>query len=329
MSLLPSSKVANILVISLSNIGDIILTFPVIDILRENFPNADLSVVTGPKGETLLSGNPALKSIYVFHKKQPFYQTIKWIFSLRRQHFDLVVDLRNTAIPAFLGAKFTTPFFSGKRPGEHMRAKHLRRLRSVYPFPSEAKNKCALQYSIEDGQFVDDLLKRKLVAGQKKMVLVAPGAADQGKRWPFERFAAACDEIINRYDFSIIFIGDQKDTSVVEAVMSKMRNKAMDFSGLINLKQLACLIGHATMMITNDSAPLHMASYLGLPVLGLFGPTDPCQYGPWSLHSASIKKAKPPGLTPEECMEMISPDEVLEAVEKMLANIFGRQMVNG
>ena len=67
--MLDKSKVKKILVISLSNIGDVVLTFPVIDILKRDFPDAQVSVVIGPKGQELLAGNPFIRS-YVFNKKQ-------------------------------------------------------------------------------------------------------------------------------------------------------------------------------------------------------------------------------------------------------------------
>ena len=73
--LIDKSKIKKILVISLTNIGDVVLTFPVIDILKENLPDAKISVLIGPKAESLLKGNPVLDKVYVFNKHQPFLET--------------------------------------------------------------------------------------------------------------------------------------------------------------------------------------------------------------------------------------------------------------
>ena len=93
------STIKKILVISLSNIGDIVLTLPVIDILRHDFSDAKVSVVIGAKGEPLLKGNPIFENIYIYIKRQPLKDLFAWMGKLRRENFDLVVDLHNTAIP--------------------------------------------------------------------------------------------------------------------------------------------------------------------------------------------------------------------------------------
>jgi len=76
--------------VSLTNIGDVILTFPVIDIIRNDFPSAKLFVVIGPKAETLLKGNPYLEKCYIFDKHQSALKSLSWIKALRQEHFDLV-----------------------------------------------------------------------------------------------------------------------------------------------------------------------------------------------------------------------------------------------
>jgi len=112
---LKKSKIRKILVISLTNIGDVILTFPVIDILKRDFSSAKLSVVIGPKAESLLKGNPHLENIYIFDKRQPFLKTVAWVNELRKEKYDLVVDLRNTAIPFLIFPEYMTTFIDKRQ----------------------------------------------------------------------------------------------------------------------------------------------------------------------------------------------------------------------
>ena len=77
-------RIKKILVMSLSNLGDIILTFPVIDILRRDFDQADLSVMVGPKGKTLLIDNPKIDHLYVYDKGMPVNNKIRWAMELRK-----------------------------------------------------------------------------------------------------------------------------------------------------------------------------------------------------------------------------------------------------
>ena len=106
--MLNKSEINKILVISLTNIGDVILTFPVIDILKEDFPSAKLSIVIGPKAESLFCDNPHLEKVHIFNKHQLPFKTLRWVLGMRKEHFDLVVDLRNTAIPFMISPRYRT-----------------------------------------------------------------------------------------------------------------------------------------------------------------------------------------------------------------------------
>src|ERR1700690_3035462 len=95
-----------ILVVSQTNIGDVVLTCPVIDILRRDFPKAKIDVVTGPKAVSLFEGNAGLR-VKVFDKQAPLRQKIAWFIGLIRERYDCVVDLRRTALALFLMPHFS------------------------------------------------------------------------------------------------------------------------------------------------------------------------------------------------------------------------------
>ena len=101
--LLKGSKPKRILVVSQTNIGDVILTCPVIDILRRDFPQAQMDVIVGPKAVSLFGDNPHLR-IKVFDKQASLTQKIRWFLGLYQQHYDCVVDLRRTALAFFFNA---------------------------------------------------------------------------------------------------------------------------------------------------------------------------------------------------------------------------------
>jgi len=189
------SKIHKILVISLTNIGDVVLTFPVIDILKRDFPSAELSVVIGPKAESLLKGNPHLQKIYIFNKHQPPLKSFAWIRELKREHFDLVIDLRNTAIPFMIFPRYRTSCRVGDISGLHMREKHLRRLESIYHAEKMVDQRSALFISPESKAHVDSVIEKEIGRGCRYAV-VAPGAADSSKRWTQEGFASVCDVLV-------------------------------------------------------------------------------------------------------------------------------------
>ena len=104
-----AQKIKKILVISLTNIGDVILTTPVLSVLRERFPESEITVVAGPKGVPLLTGSRTIDRVIPFDKKAPWWRTAAFTFGLWKERFDLVVDLRNTGFPLFLGSRYRTP----------------------------------------------------------------------------------------------------------------------------------------------------------------------------------------------------------------------------
>jgi len=144
---LDKSKIKKILVISLSNIGDCILTFPVVDILFRDFPRSKISIVTGPKAAALVEGNSHFENCFIYDKHQVFVKTLIWLMRLRKEKYDLVIDLRNTAIPILIGARQRNSLWLNKSTYEHMKDKHLMRLRSVYTFSSESEKKYSIEVS--------------------------------------------------------------------------------------------------------------------------------------------------------------------------------------
>ena len=324
MKSLDRSKINRILVISLTNIGDVILTFPVIDILKRDFPSARLSIVIGPKAESLFCGNPNLDNVYVFDKHQSLLKTLSWVFQLRRQRFDLVVDLRNTAIPFMISPRHRTSCRVDKVSNTHMRDKHLNRLRSVHAFEAEDSAPKALFIPEPDKNYIDELINKKIETGQK-YVVIAPGAADSSKRWSEEDFAFVCDRLIEDHNVKIVFVGGEEDRKVVQRIDKLMEAGSLNLCGRISLVRLAELFAHCFFTIVNDSAPMHLASYLNVPVLALFGPTDPQKYGPWGTRSHMIKKGfdcpacrNPKNFHKHTCMQAISKKDVLDAINRFI-----------
>lgn len=310
------SEIKKILVVSLTNIGDVILTFPVIDILKKDFPSAKLSVVIGPKAESLFCENPFLDQVYIFDKHQPPLKSLLWISRLRRERFDLVVDLRNTAIPLMISPRYRTSYRMKKTNGLHMKEKHLNRLESVYVPETHATEQCALFVTKKDEEYVDQLIDRE-VGHDGRYVIIAPGAADHSKRWPEENFSSVCDRLIKDHNVKIIFVGNEEDRKVARRINKFMIADTANLCGRTNLVQLAGLFKRCFFTIVNDSAPMHLASYLNIPVLALFGPTDPSRYGPWSLRSCFLRKneacqacANPKLKKEHACMASITDEDV-------------------
>lgn len=173
---------------------------------------------------------------------------------------------------------------------------------------------------------VENLLKT--YAAASGLVVISPGAKSHIKRWTKEGFARLCDRLIEELELIPVMVGDEQDKKIIAEIMAfmKKKDKVLDLSAKLTLRQLGALMERARLVITNDSAPLHIASAVGARVLAIFGPTDPKKYGPLGKFDKVIKKmldCSPCEVAQcgkdHECMNLIGADEVFEAAKRMLS----------
>ncbi len=320
MMILDKEKIKKIFVFSLSNIGDVVLTFPVIDILKRDFPQAQLDVAVGPKAVSLLQRNELINDVYIFNKQLSWKEQWQWVKGLRKNRYDLFVDLRNTMVPLLVGPAYRTSLFMTRLKNGHMLHQHLHRLHTVYSYGEQEAEKISLGMTADDRAFIDEKLLA-LPEGEP-LIILSPGAADQNKRWPAANFAELCHILFEKYHAQIILAGDNDDKEIAQTIVKKLTSHPalQDWTGQTTLPRLGCLISKSVMVITNDSAPMHLASYLNAPTLALFGPTNPTHYGPWGDACFYIKKGDAcqrcrdrKAIKPHTCMESIAVREVADS----------------
>ena len=313
--LLKNSDPKRILVVSQTNIGDVVLTCPVIDILRNDFPKAKIDVVVGPKAVSLFEDNPYL-SIKVFDKRAPLRKRFEWFSDLYRTHYDCVVDLRRTMLGFLLMPRYATPL-TAVRLQAHKKEMHLNRLRQVYDFDSPSQKQYAVLTTKEDEQFFEGAVAPAL-KGQS-FVVIAPGAAAFDKRWHPKGFAAVADHLSASY--KIVFIGDAKDAEIVDEIQGHMKSSSISLAGKINLRQLAFVLKKCLWALTHDSGVMHLACYFNVPVVTLWGPTDINRYAPWSSKSVIVRRNEkcqrcqdPKSEATHNCMSFIEVEDVISAI---------------
>ena len=316
------SEINRILVITLSNIGDIILTTPVISTLLKEFPKVRIDVMVGPQGREIFEKDPNVFKVIIYDKHMTIGEKRRLQLKLKKLRYDLVVDIRNTVFPLLIGPKYRTATIQKfPRSVLHSRKRHLYRLKSV-----GIDNLEELPYihiTKEDDAHVEKLLKENGVADP--IVVVNAGAKSHLKRWTIDGFAEVSDRLISECRTSVVFVGLQDDEPIVKEIMTKMKNKPHNFVNRTNVRQLAGLLKRSRLLITNDSAPLHLGGAVGVKVVALFGPTDPRKYGPIGEFDVVIKEKlscapceSAQCVRNYECMRLISPDTVFDAAKMMI-----------
>jgi len=317
------SQVKRILVITLSNVGDIILTTPVIRTLAKEFPAARIDVMIGPNGKEIFERDPRIFKVIIYDKHMPMIQKRRLQLKLKRLKYDVVVDLRNTIFPLLIGPKYRTSTVQ-KFPKElvHKKEHHLYRLKSLGIENMEEPS--YIYIAEDDEEYISKLLEENNI-NKDRMIVVSPGAKSHLKRWVDDGFAKVCDRLIDECSASIVFVGQDKDDEVIKNIASRMKNHSFNLVNKTNLRELASLLKRAKLLITNDSAPMHLGCAIGIKVLALFGPTDMKKYGPTGEFDVVINKRlfcspceRAVCKYGYECMKLISPDEVFDAARMMV-----------
>lgn len=313
----------SILIVTLSNLGDVIMTTPVMMTLASKFPQANITIVVGPKARCLLEKSPHIYRIIVYDKRAKLLAKWKFLQELRKEKYDWVVDLRNTAIPFLVSCKKRSPLFR-KFKKINMRERHLEILTMMglsvgYPasfrFFDQADEKSCLQK-----------LAPKGILEQSGWILVAPGAASERKRWSVEYFREVVLRLLDRTNQKILLVGAENERSIAEAVKKHMRPSVQVLCGETTMPETAALISKASLVIANDSAIMHLGYELGTPTIGVFGPTDHKKYGHEgkyfriALEDASLCSCGSHKLPYAErsCFHDLGPDKVFELAMELL-----------
>jgi len=324
-----SPRTQRVLIIGPSNIGDAILAGDVVAAVREQHPDAHLTLVVGERAQALFAGDPRIQTLVNADAFSSPMGRLQLALSLWRYQPQVVVDLRHTLYPMLLKPLSAWRYLrQPPRRLVHMRERHLWKLQTQVPAAAEsASSNGSLWLSPKDAAHIEQLLKRWRVDASRPIVIICPGARSHIKRWTAEGFAALADRLIADAGVSVIFCGEPEEEVVVEEVLTSMHRPAHNAVGLTTIRQAGALMQRAKLVITNDSASLHLASAVNVPTVAIFGPTDANKYGPTATRSRTIRRQL--FCSPceqalcrfnHECMRFITAEEVYDAAKILLGD---------
>ena len=321
-------------------LGDLILTTPLISSLKALYPDSHISLIAKPFGKEVFKNNPYLDELIIFDKKKQ--STFSLIKKLKVSKFDIAISPHRShrasyslflaRIPERIGFdKAGFSFLYTKRAKHTFDGTHEidRNFRLLEFLPNFDKNKLQKYPQIflteEENNFYKNFTLEK-----NNYIVVAPGSKWQTKKWTEEGFR----EVIKRLseDFKIVLIGGKEDIQTSEKILEGLNIKnIINITGKTNLRQSFSIIKNAKALISNDSAPVHMAVAFNTPVVDIYGPTT-TDLGFYPYRNGIVVEIKnlncrPCGLhghnqCPEKhfkCMKLISPDMVINSLEKLLS----------
>lgn len=287
MPLLP--EVRHIAVLRANGIGDLMFALPALDALRAAYPQAIITLLATPWHRSFLAGRAApVDEVVVVppslgvrndsaRAEDPAALDL-FFAKMRRRHFDLALQMHggganSNPFVARLGARTTAGLRSAGAPrldheipylyyqSEVMRLLEVVGLVGADPVNFEPKLP-AVEADVAEA-------RSALPGGDSPPVVIHPGAGDPRRRWPTKAFAAVADAL-SRAGAAVAVVGSGQDAPLTEAVVSAMREPAVDLAGRLSLGGLAGLASISRVVVSNDSGPLHLAAAVGAPTVGIF-----------------------------------------------------------
>ena len=351
---LSPEKIEKILIIRLSAIGDVVHCLPTLRILRQKFPQAQISWAVDELTANLLEGHPYLSQVIVIpardlEKKLKKLSTLSQSISdikkiarqLREEKFDLVIDLHGllksglvsyfTRAPIRLVyplARDFSQFFATHRvplisSSPHVVDKYLDTVR--YLGLEIDKVEFPLGLGKKEEAFAERFFKASGLAKEQLLLGLNPGASRLNKQWPPQKFAQLGDRLIKQYNCQIIIFGSPGDLPLVREIASQMKSTPILAGGKTSLKELSALISRCDLLVSGDTGPLHLAVAAQVPVVALFGPTDYHYSGPYGEKKQVVSKQLlcgpcfRKGDCPRKtiCLKGIEVEQVMKAVKKL------------
>jgi len=321
-------NVKEIILVSLSCIGDVLLTTPVMENLKLNFPGSSLTVVAGPTAMPILDRHSSVDRTIVYDNKnrhRGFAGITRLVKELRTSKYDMAVDLRNTAIPYFLRSRYKITSYrahikNNDANGRHAIDRHLDVLEMAEINVMTRRISVTLPPDVVD--HVESFIEGTGLGGMK-LAAVYPEAGSLYKRYPSELFEEALRMLDSDSDTHFLAVGAEDDRETCENLASAMDGRMTSIAGRLDILELGALLQKCGVMISNDSGPMHLSAAVGTPTVALFGPTDANRYGPrgdshrilW--HREECNPCKYPVCGRESCINKIPPASVARAASEI------------
>lgn len=277
-----AGNVRHILFITLSCVGDVVMSTPVLQALHHRFPDARIDVVADSRASLLLSRCPYVGEILHKDKKALLRGAPGLVWRLRRRRYDLIVDLRTDGLAWLLRSRRRLSKRSGPAYGPHSVERMMGVIRSLH---GEATIPAARVWLQEADRRYASMRLADMPEGE--WLALAPGSAGarDRKAWPAANYAALANAMRDCYD-GVILAGGPDDRDLVEAIARDLCLPYLDATDT-DLIQLAALLEHCRLFVGSDSGPGHIAAAVGVPTLTLFG-RDHRDCLPWGGGAAGL-----------------------------------------
>ncbi len=336
-----AQKIERILVIKFSALGDILLITPSLGALRNKFKKAKIYCLTSLAGSKILGNCPYLDDLIIYDKAQDssLADLLKVASKLRGILFDKVIDFQNNsrshalAFLSLAGQRYgydngKLSFLLNKRIKEKglelSPVKHQEKTLNLLGIKLKSEG-LEIWPTKADQDYVGELMKSNWLDKASPIVGIHIGASKAWptKLWPARSICACIDELA-KANIRVILMGSDSEKERAELILRESKSSVVNFCAKTSILQLAALIKRCSCILTYDSLAMHMASAVGVPFVGLFGPTDPARHLPPTKKYITVRKdmqcspCYKRDCQANRCMAEITPIEVASAIKSLI-----------
>lgn len=354
----------NILCVRLDSLGDVLLTSPAFAAMKHGRPESRLTLLTSPSGAAAGRLIPEIDDIVVYESpwmkpararggpsdpdSAPDRQMIERLAAAHYEAAVIFTVYSQSPLPAALLCHLAdiplrlahcrenpyhllSDWVREPEPDQFVRHEVQRQLDLVATVGAKCDDDRLRLAVPEDAR--RRLLRRLAelgINGSIPWLVMHPGSTAASRRYPPEKFAVAADRLAE-LDFRVIFTGDRSEHELVESIRQRMNSASYSLCGQLELAELAALVEAAPVVISNNTAPVHVAAAVGTPVVDLYALTNP-QHTPWRVPHRVLFRDVPckycyKSVCPQghhDCLRLVEPEQVVQATIDLLTKT-GRQ----
>lgn len=334
-----ASSISKILLVRTDRIGDVVLSLPMLPVLKKRFPSASISVLVRPYTKELVEHHSCVDEVILWDESKGMKPYVEL---LREKRFDMAIvpyPRFNLAmitylagIPIRVGTGFRWySFLFNKRIYEHRKdAKrheveynlNLLTTIGIEPMPETVFE---FAVSAEVQRKVDDRLASDHV---EKFAVLHAGSGGSARDWSLENFAKLGDAVRKEFGMTIVLTGGKNESELTARLSSLMNGPSMNYTGAFSITELGALFSRASLFVANSTGPLHIAAMVGTPVIAFYPPIiqcSPVRWGPYTKKKrvftadnthCSLCKGGP--CISNVCMDQITVEQVISGMRELL-----------
>jgi lipopolysaccharide heptosyltransferase II len=327
----PVSTLQRLLFIRPGGIGDAVLLAPAIISLKKTYPDCQITILAEQRNAAIYTLVPGVAKVFCYDRLYEFIQAL-------RGRYDVVIDTeqwhRLSAVAArLIRAPVKIGFDTNERRrmfthgirydlGAYESDNFFALLKPLGVDSQRGIGAVSIELPLQSISRANELLQP---LSSDSFVVIFPGASIEEKRWGAERFRLVV-KLLTEAGYQVVVVGGQEDCTDGDVITSEA---GMNLAGKTTLEETAAVIARSSLVISGDSGVLHIAAALGISTASLFGPSSESKWAPQGERHAVLSQhmpcspcskfgTMPPCSIDARCISDITPDEVIEAIRRLL-----------